>query len=410
MKRLDEMSLKELKKLYYGERTLRTVPVLFLIPFILALFWGGIPLFVFTIIIFILIGVLCNYGRTCLVKWIIRVCSFWVTVGPLALLIKLFYDLNVYNAKFELTWQYVGGCIIYFGVVIVFTLIPANIFYISFTKNMWGNNHHAYKEISEAYNLAKKGESFADETLPKGKKMPSILANIIAVLLFLLLVVFPIISIVITNCKITKTRAELSQKIEAEKVTETPSTAEEAKAEEKEEIKAEHPLDKLIKLAEIGDAEAMYQLGRIYFRGDVVEQDYAKSIAYFKQAAELKNDAALFALGRMYYYGLAVERNYEEAIKYFQMSAKNGNSESQEYIGQMYFDGVGLEQNYYKAFDYFFKAATKNNSSAQFSVGYMLAEGIGTEKNLTLAIKYLEISAENGYQHAQNYLEKLKKP
>ena len=409
MKRLDEMNLKELKKLYYGERTLRTVPVLFLIPYILALSCGGIPFFVFTIIIFILIGVLCNYGRTHLVKHFVRIVSIFLAVGILLLLCKVFYDICS-NSSEDWTWKYVGALIMYLGVTAFFVLIPCSIAHTTFTKNLWGNDHHTYKEISEAYNLAIKGESFADETLPKGKKMPPLLANIIAVLLFLFLVVFPIISIVITNCKITKTRAELSQKIEAEKVTETPSTAEEAKAEEKEEIKAEHPLDKLIKLAEIGDAEAMYQLGRIYFRGDVVEQDYAKSIAYFKQAAELKNDAALFALGRMYYYGLAVERNYEEAIKYFQMSAKNGNSESQEYIGQMYFDGVGLEQNYYKAFDYFFKAATKNNSSAQFSVGYMLAEGIGTEKNLTLAIKYLEISAENGYQHAQNYLEKLKKP
>ena len=76
---------------------------------------------------------------------------------------------------------------------------------------------------------------------------------------------------------------------------------------------------------------------------------------------------------------------------------------------QMYFDGTGVEQNYYKAFDYYFRAAAKDNHTAQFSVGYMLAEGIGVEKNLTLAEKYLEISAENGSQNAQKYLEKLKK-
>ncbi len=427
MKRLDEMSLKELKKLYHSEKSLRTVPALMLIFIFWSLFLCGLNFVLFELALLVGVWFIFSCGRTCLVKWIIRVYSFLVTVGTLALLIKLFYDLNVYNAKFELTWQYVGGCIIYFGVVIVFTLIPANIFYISFTKNMWGNDHHTYKEISEAYNFVRKGESFADENLKKGKKVSPILVNIITVILFFIFVVMPVVSIVTWTVSISNNREELIQKIEEEEAenkekSETSETTETSQDNNTGEVaenttqKAvvtgqvqENSLEELIRLAESGDAEASYQLGDIYYRGDVVEQDYAKAIAYYEKAAELKNDNAIFRLGRIYYIGRIVEQNYSKALTYFLESAKNGNSEAQEAVAQMYFDGTGVEQNYYKAFDYYFRAAAKDNHTAQFSIGYMLAEGIGVEKNLALAEKYLEISAENGNNNAQKYLEKLKK-
>lgn len=422
MKRLDEMSFKELKRLYFSEKGLRTVPALLLIPFILALLGClGLPLFICTIIVFILIGLICNYGRTCLVKWLIRGYSFLLTVGILALVIKLFYDLYIYNSKFELTWQYIGGCIIYFGVVIFFTLIPANICYISFTQNMWGKGYHTYLEISEAYKLARKGEIFSDENLKPSRKMSSVAANIIAVVLFLLLVVLPIASMINTSIQVSIHRENMQQKAVleesnrkiAEATAETEITEQPVEQVDTVEVvpklKEESEFDQLIKLAEKGDAQSLYKLGDIYYRGDVVEQNYPKAIEYFEQAAQLKDDDAIFRLGRIYYFGRIVNRDYSKAMKYFQECAKNGNSEAQEFIAQMYFDGTGVEQNYYKAFDYFFKAAAKDNSTAQFSVGYMLAKGLGTEKNIPLAIKYLEISADKGNTDAQNYLEKLKK-
>ena len=409
MKRLDEMSLKELKQLYYGERTFRTIPILILIISFIALFISmEIELFWGWLIFFFAFSLVCNYGRSNFVKWLFRIGMGVLLLCFLCIIIEVFVSC----IKGPFSWSFFGEKLMYLGVMMFIFAAPAIVFHATFIKNMWGKGNHANKAIEEAYKLVLKQESFTDEDLPKGRQILPIWINIIAGVTFAAIFILPIVLPAIFNrCADNQVAVE-----EIEPIAQEPEkeVVKEKSSESKQTVTpietSENELDKLTKLAENSDAEALFKLGQLYQRGDVVEQNYAKAIEFYQKAAELKYDEALFALGRCYYFGIGVKQNYNEAMNYFLKSAKNGNSKSQEFVAQMYYDGSGVEQNYYKAFDYYFKAAAGNNGSAQFSVGYMLAEGIGVKQNIELAKKYLEISAENGNSDAQNYLGKINPP
>ena len=68
---------------------------------------------------------------------------------------------------------------------------------------------------------------------------------------------------------------------------------------------------KNIKLAEQGDAEAQYRLGRLYTKGLGVPQDYTQAADLYRKAAEQGNAAAQRNLGWLYTKGLGVPQDYE---------------------------------------------------------------------------------------------------
>ncbi len=61
----------------------------------------------------------------------------------------------------------------------------------------------------------------------------------------------------------------------------------------------EEPADSLVALAEQGVAEAQYELGRLYYFGDSVAQNYEKAVKWYTKAAEPRNEDAKKALERL---------------------------------------------------------------------------------------------------------------
>ena len=59
-----------------------------------------------------------------------------------------------------------------------------------------------------------------------------------------------------------------------------------------EEAKPEPYSSELVKKAEAGDAKAQYYLGRCYYKGDGVAQDYKEAVKWFTKSAEQGNDSA----------------------------------------------------------------------------------------------------------------------
>ena len=66
-----------------------------------------------------------------------------------------------------------------------------------------------------------------------------------------------------------------------------------------------------------GDARGVYEVGRMYFEGKYVKQDYIKAFEYFKKAAKSDYGKALYRMGIACYKGDHVDRNYQEAVNYF---------------------------------------------------------------------------------------------
>lgn len=65
--------------------------------------------------------------------------------------------------------------------------------------------------------------------------------------------------------------------------------------------------------AQLGNAEAQYQLGCCYYHGHGVGQDYAHAVQCYNQAAEQGIAQAQYELGRCYYHGHGVGQDYARA-------------------------------------------------------------------------------------------------
>ena len=66
---------------------------------------------------------------------------------------------------------------------------------------------------------------------------------------------------------------------------------------------------------ERGDADSMYELGRRFYEGDGVEQDYSRAVPLIKASAQAGNPAAQCTFGYMCCYGVGVPEDKIAAIK-----------------------------------------------------------------------------------------------
>ena len=99
-----------------------------------------------------------------------------------------------------------------------------------------------------------------------------------------------------------------------------------------------------------GNAEAEYNLGLMYARGQGVPKDYKAALSWFQKAHDHGNRAATYFLGKMYVTGVGVEKDSRQAEKLFMkcvdedvrarlQSALNQLDGSLSMWGE-YFDGV----------------------------------------------------------------------
>jgi TPR repeat protein len=188
-------------------------------------------------------------------------------------------------------------------------------------------------------------------------------------------------------------------------------------------------IEKVVKhlaLAQQGDADAQFSLGKRYGIGSGVGENPAKeAIKWYTKAAEQGNVDAQYELGEMYNYGYdpmdfigargeGVKDDKAEAIKWYTKiikAAEQGDANAQYYLGEMYNSGAGVKKNkaesvkcYAKALKSYTKAAEQGDANAQFMLGEMYSEGLGVKKNNAVAFKWHTKAAEQGDVTAQFHI------
>ena len=217
----------------------------------------------------------------------------------------------------------------------------------------------------------------------------------------------------------------------------------------------------LEKAAELGHAEAQFQCGRMYDRGEGTPADKTKALHWYETAAEQSHVDAQFFCGVMYDAGDGTARDRDKARTYFQMAAKQGDEEA----AQMLADLFGLQddlpkdaapqskpepkpapktvapapaqnsvpqpkpapkaapkaevpdpepqvvfqsgmrsymaKDYTKALSFFAQAAEQGHADAQFNCGVMYYKGLGTAADKARALYWYEKAAEQGHAKAQ---------
>lgn len=177
-----------------------------------------------------------------------------------------------------------------------------------------------------------------------------------------------------------------------------------------------------------GNVEATYMLGVKAYKGDGIEQDFAKAAKYFRQASIKGYARASFSLGLQYRNGKGVDQSDETAMVLFRKAALKGLPIAKQYLGialikeqaseediaegerwisesyresDSYQGALELAKYYYDlnkmvlARIWHERADERGSSEAKYMMAIFLLEGIGGEKDTNLGWKKLsEGSAE----------------
>ena len=163
-------------------------------------------------------------------------------------------------------------------------------------------------------------------------------------------------------------------------------------------------LKQVLQDANAGDISACAYLGKMYYEGTGVAQNYNEAFKCFQKAADNGVTGAYTWLGVMYYDGQGVAQNYEKAFLWTKKAAENGAANAYVGLGVMYCNGQGVVQNYNEAFKWYQKAAENGAADAYVGLGVMYCKGQGVAKNSNEAFKWFQKAADNGVASAFAYL------
>ena len=117
-------------------------------------------------------------------------------------------------------------------------------------------------------------------------------------------------------------------------------------------------------LAEKGDTEAMYELGKKLYAGKGVAKSYEKAMRAFEEGAEKGHVGCCYELGTMLAGGIGCEADDARAAEMFRKAADGGDVHAMFELGAMYAQGRGVKKNYVKAMRYLRKANVLPEASA----------------------------------------------
>jgi uncharacterized protein len=88
-------------------------------------------------------------------------------------------------------------------------------------------------------------------------------------------------------------------------------------------------------LAEQGNADAQYNLGQMYRKGQGVPQNHKTAAKWYKLVAEQGDAVAQFHLGVMYEHGEGVPQNHKTAVKWYKLAAEQGDAFAQRKMDKL---------------------------------------------------------------------------
>ena len=171
-----------------------------------------------------------------------------------------------------------------------------------------------------------------------------------------------------------------------------------------------------------GELKATFGLARLHYDGSrQLKRDLRLAKKYFLSIARLywtENGKVLkdvsqsterFAtraagyLGRMFLRGEGMEQSYSKARIWFTRALANGDALSQYSLGLMYLQGLGVPQDVSKAAEYLAAAADQDLAVAETTLGILFLD----QGDTRTATQYFELAARNSHIEAFYYLAEM---
>ncbi|KAK3987744.1 hypothetical protein QBC44DRAFT_330838 [Cladorrhinum sp. PSN332] len=151
-------------------------------------------------------------------------------------------------------------------------------------------------------------------------------------------------------------------------------------------------------------AKAAGFLGRMYMRGEGVEQNFDRAKFWFERGAFLKDAQSQHGLGLLFLHGYGVQRDVAVATDHFKAASAQDYPYAQVQLGALYLDQGGPD-DIPSASHYFELAARWSNIEAYYYLAELNYLGVGREKSCSTALGYFKIVAERAEPFVSSWAE-----
>ena len=158
------------------------------------------------------------------------------------------------------------------------------------------------------------------------------------------------------------------------------------------------------RLAESGQPEGFYRLGRVYELGREVDKDLFEAARQYTVAAEQGHAEAQFSLALILTSVVPdAPENERKSFNWFNSAARQNHPMAAYFLAMSYESGIGTAQSSNLAFTWYQRAANAGIPEAMNALAHMYATGSGTPIDLPNAYAWNEAAAANDYAPAKTY-------
>ena len=158
----------------------------------------------------------------------------------------------------------------------------------------------------------------------------------------------------------------------------------------------------LMGMAENGDPDAQYLIGKLYRDGPVLIPDSVEAQYWFDQAARQGVVAAQYELGMLLLTNDSEVRDLKSGIQWLEYAVRHGSDCAAYQLGKEYFKGEVEERSAVKAAEYLTQSAESGNQYAQYALGKLYLD----RQNHEQAYYWFSQSAAQGNEYAQFFLDR----
>jgi TPR repeat protein len=179
--------------------------------------------------------------------------------------------------------------------------------------------------------------------------------------------------------------------------------------------------------AETDDADAQFEVGIMYLKGQGVKADRGKAVEWLQASADNGNELAVskmsrmkknvqvfqarsknaergdanaqYETGRMLFGGKGTTIDAQQAVNWLQKAVNQGHKKAATRLGIIYYKGNGVPANPGRAVE-LFKSVAASQVLAQYYMGEAYADGRGIAQDFHAAIDWYQQSDSNGYKRA----------
>lgn len=134
------------------------------------------------------------------------------------------------------------------------------------------------------------------------------------------------------------------------------------------------------------------------------QQEYSRALLIVAPMAEQGNTNAMFIIGKMYLNGTGIRKDEVQALAWFYRAAQTGHIKAMREVATSYERGRGAPVNVFEAYQWRLKASSLGDKHSELKRIQMAESGTGTVQDKEKALDDLEALADSEFAPAQMVL------